>query len=96
MAWSPISMGMSQGKDEGTMQLFARASFKNKYRSFSWNEDETGPLKDIVSYADIIRIINMFHLLKIDPCYMIHFNFVVNICSNSILLHQSEALVSCH
>ncbi|CAH0557178.1 unnamed protein product, partial [Brassicogethes aeneus] len=42
MAWSPISMGFSQGKDDGsTIQLFSRASFKNKYSSFSWTEDET-------------------------------------------------------
>ncbi|XP_066258770.1 voltage-gated potassium channel subunit beta-2 [Euwallacea similis] len=41
MAWSPISMGLSQGKDDGNIQLFSRASFRNKYSSFSWTEDET-------------------------------------------------------
>ncbi|XP_050302183.1 voltage-gated potassium channel subunit beta-2 [Anthonomus grandis grandis] len=41
MAWSPISMGLSQGKDDSTIQLFSRASFRNKYSSFSWTEDET-------------------------------------------------------
>lgn len=41
MAWSPISMGLSQGKDDGSMQLFSRSSFRNKYSSFSWTEDET-------------------------------------------------------
>ncbi|KAJ3655547.1 hypothetical protein Zmor_014672 [Zophobas morio] len=41
MAWSPISMGLSQGKEEGSVQLFSRSSFRNKYSSFSWTEDET-------------------------------------------------------
>ncbi|KAH1004440.1 hypothetical protein HUJ05_005252 [Dendroctonus ponderosae] len=41
MAWSPISMGLSQSKDDSTIQLFSRASFRNKYSSFSWTEDET-------------------------------------------------------
>ncbi|VEN40512.1 unnamed protein product [Callosobruchus maculatus] len=41
MAWSPISMGFTQGRDESTIQLFSRASFRNKYSSFSWTEDET-------------------------------------------------------
>ncbi|XP_076269202.1 potassium voltage-gated channel subfamily A regulatory beta subunit hyperkinetic isoform X2 [Rhynchophorus ferrugineus] len=41
MAWSPISMGLSQGKDDSSIQLFSRASFRNKYSSFSWTEDET-------------------------------------------------------
>lgn len=41
MAWSPISMGISQGKDDSSVQLFSRASFRNKYSSFSWTEDET-------------------------------------------------------
>lgn len=42
MAWSPISMGFSQGKEDGgSMQLFSRSSFRNKYSSFSWTEDET-------------------------------------------------------
>ncbi|XP_057652577.1 voltage-gated potassium channel subunit beta-2 isoform X1 [Diorhabda carinulata] len=48
MAWSPISMGFTQGRDDGSgsggggsVQLFSRASFKNKYSSFSWTEDET-------------------------------------------------------
>lgn len=39
MAWSPLTMGISQGKDD--MQIFSRSSFKNKYSSFSWTEDET-------------------------------------------------------
>ncbi|KAJ8952486.1 hypothetical protein NQ318_003281 [Aromia moschata] len=41
MAWSPISMGFTQGKEDSTIQLFSRASFRNKYSSFSWTEDET-------------------------------------------------------
>ncbi|XP_072390484.1 voltage-gated potassium channel subunit beta-2 isoform X1 [Diabrotica undecimpunctata] len=48
MAWSPISMGFTQGREDGSgsggggsVQLFSRASFKNKYSSFSWTEDET-------------------------------------------------------
>ncbi|XP_017773907.1 PREDICTED: voltage-gated potassium channel subunit beta-2 isoform X2 [Nicrophorus vespilloides] len=41
MAWSPVSIGMPQGKEDATAQLFARASFRNKYSSFSWTEDET-------------------------------------------------------
>ncbi|KAL1514104.1 hypothetical protein ABEB36_003421 [Hypothenemus hampei] len=41
MAWSPISIGLSQGKDDSNVQLFSRASFRNKYSSFSWTEDET-------------------------------------------------------
>lgn len=41
MAWSPISMGISQGKEDGSIQLFSRSSFRNKYSSFSWTEDET-------------------------------------------------------
>lgn len=40
MAWSPLTMGISQGKDE-SMNIFSRSSFKNKYSSFSWTEDET-------------------------------------------------------
>ncbi|XP_060516522.1 voltage-gated potassium channel subunit beta-2 isoform X2 [Cylas formicarius] len=40
MAWSPISMGLSQGKED-CVALFSRASFRNKYSSFSWTEDET-------------------------------------------------------
>ncbi|KAK9888386.1 hypothetical protein WA026_000637 [Henosepilachna vigintioctopunctata] len=47
MAWSPISMGMSQGKDDGAIQLFSRGSIRNKYSSFSWTEDETIPNKDL-------------------------------------------------
>ncbi|XP_044728022.1 voltage-gated potassium channel subunit beta-2 isoform X2 [Chrysoperla carnea] len=38
MAWSPITMGISQKDDT---LLFSRSSFKNKYSSFSWTEDET-------------------------------------------------------
>ncbi|CAB3361508.1 Hypothetical predicted protein [Cloeon dipterum] len=42
MAWSPISIGLISGKfEDGGMSLFARASFKNKYSTFSWSEDET-------------------------------------------------------
>lgn len=41
MAWSPTSMCMSQGKEDGSVNLFSRASFRNKYSSFSWTEDET-------------------------------------------------------
>lgn len=46
MAWSPISMGLSQGKEDASVQLFSRASFRNKYSSFSWTEDETTANKD--------------------------------------------------
>lgn len=41
MAWSPISMGMTQGKEDATIQLFSRSSFRNRYSTFSWSEDET-------------------------------------------------------
>lgn len=41
MAWSPVSMGLSQGKEDGGMQLFAKPSIRGKYSSFSWTEDET-------------------------------------------------------
>ncbi|KAG8228917.1 hypothetical protein J437_LFUL009140 [Ladona fulva] len=41
MAWSPVTMGLVSGKLEDGMSLFARASFKNKYSTFSWTEDET-------------------------------------------------------
>ncbi|XP_071454381.1 voltage-gated potassium channel subunit beta-1 [Hetaerina americana] len=41
MAWSPLTMGLVSGKLEDGMSLFARASFKNKYSTFSWTEDET-------------------------------------------------------
>nr|CAD7437636.1 unnamed protein product [Timema bartmani] len=42
MTWSPLTMGLVSGKlEDGGMPLFARASFKNKYSSFSWTEDET-------------------------------------------------------
>ncbi|KAF4533265.1 hypothetical protein B566_EDAN010500 [Ephemera danica] len=42
MAWSPTTMGLIGGKlEDGSMPLFARASFKNKYSTFSWSEDET-------------------------------------------------------
>lgn len=41
MAWSPLSMCMSQGKEDGSVHLFSRSSFRNKYSSFSWTEDET-------------------------------------------------------
>ncbi|XP_022905616.1 voltage-gated potassium channel subunit beta-2 isoform X2 [Onthophagus taurus] len=40
MAWSPISMALAQCKEEAGVQLFSRASFRNKYSSFSWTEDE--------------------------------------------------------
>ncbi|KRT82318.1 hypothetical protein AMK59_4799, partial [Oryctes borbonicus] len=40
MAWSPVSMGLSQSKDEGSM-LFSKPSIRGKYSSFSWTEDET-------------------------------------------------------
>ncbi|XP_015836069.1 voltage-gated potassium channel subunit beta-2 [Tribolium castaneum] len=46
MAWSPISMGLTQGKEDASVQLFSRASFRNKYSSFSWTEDETTANKD--------------------------------------------------
>lgn len=39
MAWSPISMGLSQGKEDGG--LFSNPSIRGKYSSFSWTEDET-------------------------------------------------------
>ena len=48
MAWSPISMSMS-GKEDGGVQLFFRASFRNKYSSFSWTEDETAAVNKEVS-----------------------------------------------
>ncbi|XP_049944506.1 voltage-gated potassium channel subunit beta-2 [Schistocerca serialis cubense] len=42
MAWSPLTMGLVSGKvDDSGMPLFTRPSFKNKYSSFSWTEDET-------------------------------------------------------
>lgn len=47
MAWSPIAMGMTQGKEDGGMHLFSRSSFRNKYSSFSWTEDETGVNKEV-------------------------------------------------
>lgn len=40
MAWSPLTMGLPQGKED-SMQIFTRSSFRNKYSSFSWTEDET-------------------------------------------------------
>lgn len=52
MAWSPISMGLSQGKDDSNIQLFSRASFRNKYSSFSWTEDETAAAnKDVGTFV---------------------------------------------
>ncbi|GLH11388.1 Voltage-gated potassium channel subunit beta-2 [Gryllus bimaculatus] len=41
MAWSPLTMGLVSGRLEDGMPLFSRSSFKNKYSSFSWTEDET-------------------------------------------------------
>lgn len=58
MAWSPISMGFTQGRDDGSgsvggsVQLFSRASFKNKYSSFSWTEDETTAANKEVKKSD--------------------------------------------
>lgn len=50
MAWSPISMGFTQGKEDSSIQLFSRASFRNKYSSFSWTEDETAAAnKEVIS-----------------------------------------------
>ncbi|KAB0798073.1 hypothetical protein PPYR_09066 [Photinus pyralis] len=46
MAWSPITMGLAQGKEDGGVQLFSRYSFRSKYRSFSWTEDETSANKE--------------------------------------------------
>ncbi|XP_019766158.1 voltage-gated potassium channel subunit beta-2 isoform X3 [Dendroctonus ponderosae] len=55
MAWSPISMGLSQSKDDSTIQLFSRASFRNKYSSFSWTEDETAAANKEVSQSKPIE-----------------------------------------
>ncbi|PSN38408.1 Voltage-gated potassium channel subunit beta-2 [Blattella germanica] len=47
MAWSPLTMGLVSGKlEDGGVPLFARSSFKNKYSSFSWTEDETQANKE--------------------------------------------------
>ncbi|KAF2886740.1 hypothetical protein ILUMI_19433 [Ignelater luminosus] len=51
MAWSPITMGLSQGKEDGGVQLFSRYSFRSKYRSFSWTEDETSTNKEGFSWV---------------------------------------------
>lgn len=48
MAWSPLTMGLPQGKDD-SMQIFSRSSFRNKYSSFSWTEDETAAANKEVS-----------------------------------------------
>lgn len=47
MAWSPITMGLSQAKEDGGVQLFSRYSFRSKYRSFSWTEDESSTNKEV-------------------------------------------------
>lgn len=45
MAWSTITIGMSSSKpEEGMSSLLSRSSYKNKYSSFSWTEDETQSL----------------------------------------------------
>lgn len=48
MAWSPITMGISQKEDT---LLFSRSSFKNKYSSFSWTEDETAAVNKEVIFS---------------------------------------------
>ncbi|KAK7794166.1 hypothetical protein R5R35_005367 [Gryllus longicercus] len=56
MAWSPLTMGLVSGRLEDGMPLFSRSSFKNKYSSFSWTEDETAnkedKLRDIAQLAE--------------------------------------------
>lgn len=42
MAWSPVAMGLAGAGKDDAAQVFSRASFRNKYSSFSWTEDETG------------------------------------------------------
>lgn len=55
MAWSPISMCMAQSKDDSGVQLFSRASFRNKYSSFSWTEDETvAANKEVCTYLNLL------------------------------------------
>lgn len=67
MAWSPISIGFSQGKDDscGNVQLFSRASFRNKYSSFSWTEDETAAQNKEVR----INLYQDYSSVNSDICY---------------------------
>ncbi|XP_026301967.1 voltage-gated potassium channel subunit beta-2 isoform X4 [Apis mellifera] len=45
MAWSTVTIGMVSSKPEDCgVSFFSRSSYKNKYSSFSWTEDETQSL----------------------------------------------------
>ncbi|XP_033210367.1 voltage-gated potassium channel subunit beta-2 isoform X3 [Belonocnema kinseyi] len=45
MAWSTITIGIVSSKhEEGMSSFLSRSSYKNKYSSFSWTEDETQSL----------------------------------------------------
>ncbi|XP_046422711.1 voltage-gated potassium channel subunit beta-2 isoform X2 [Neodiprion virginianus] len=45
MAWSTVTIGMVSTKSEDCgMSFLSRSSYKNKYSSFSWTEDETQSL----------------------------------------------------
>ncbi|XP_043286141.1 voltage-gated potassium channel subunit beta-2 isoform X2 [Venturia canescens] len=51
MAWSTVTIGMVSPKpDDCGVSLLSRSSYKNKYSSFSWTEDETQSL-----YKESIR-----------------------------------------
>lgn len=54
MAWSPVSMGLSQGKEEGSM-LFAKPSIRGKYSSLSWTEDETVAANKEVIVLNVLK-----------------------------------------
>ncbi|KAH0535835.1 voltage-gated potassium channel subunit beta-2 [Cotesia glomerata] len=44
MAWSTVTIGMVSKPDECGVSFLSRSSYKNKYSSFSWTEDETQSL----------------------------------------------------
>ncbi|XP_011313874.1 voltage-gated potassium channel subunit beta-2 [Fopius arisanus] len=45
MAWSTVTIGMVSSKpDDSGVSFLSRSSYKNKYSSFSWTEDETQSL----------------------------------------------------
>ncbi|KAK0177941.1 hypothetical protein PV328_001935 [Microctonus aethiopoides] len=44
MAWSTVTIGMVSKPDDCGVSFLSRSSYKNKYSSFSWTEDETQSL----------------------------------------------------
>ncbi|XP_034947370.1 voltage-gated potassium channel subunit beta-2 isoform X2 [Chelonus insularis] len=52
MAWSTVTIGMVSKPDDCGVSFLSRSSYKNKYSSFSWTEDETQSLYKEASRRD--------------------------------------------